>query len=135
EDDGRGLDIDRVRRRAAMRGIEVADWDDPSEVARVLCAPDFSTRDEATQLSGRGLGLGLVADAVARQRGRLEMGPAAGGGFRVVASLPLEFASVGGLLLRSPSLTLAISVSPSRSFLPAHLARRSPDGLLLVSSP
>ncbi len=135
EDDGRGLDIDRVRRRAAMRGIEVADWDDPSEVARVLCAPDFSTRDEATQLSGRGLGLGLVADAVARQRGRLEMGPAAGGGFRVVASLPLEFASVGVLLLRSPSISLAITVSSIDSIVPAHPARRGTDGELLVEGP
>src|SRR5690606_37289841 len=52
EDDGRGLDIDRVRQRAVERGMEIDDWDDPAEVARVLCAPDFSTRDEATQLSG-----------------------------------------------------------------------------------
>jgi len=128
EDDGRGLDIDRVRQRAVERGMEIGDWDDPAEVARVLCAPDFSTRDEATQLSGRGLGLGLVAEAVAEHRGRLEVGAAPNGGFRVVASLPLEFASVGVLLLRSASLSLAITVSSIESIIPAHPVRSAPGG-------
>ncbi len=134
EDDGRGLDIDRVRQRAAERGIEPADWNDPAEVARVLCAPDFSTRDEATQLSGRGLGLGLVAEVVAERRGRLEMGAGANGGFRVVASLPLEFASVGVLLLRSASLSLALTVSSIDSIIPAHPVRSAPDGGSLIDA-
>ncbi len=135
EDDGRGLDLERVRERAAMRGIDVADWADPSEVARVLCAPDFSTRDEATQLSGRGLGLGLVAEAVAERRGRLEMGGGEKGGFRVVASLPLEFASVGVLLLRSPAVSLAITVSSIDSIVPAHPLRSAPGGASVVDGP
>ncbi|MFA7503310.1 MAG: response regulator [Burkholderiaceae bacterium] len=125
EDDGRGLDIERVRRRASERGIEVADWNDPAEVARVLCAADFSTRDEATQLSGRGLGLGLVAETVAEHRGRLEIGAAPGGGLRVVARLPQEFASVGVLLLRSPSISLALTVASIESIVPV---RDAPGG-------
>lgn len=135
EDDGRGLDMDRIRERAARRGLEVGDWEDPAEVARVLCAPDFSTRDEATQLSGRGLGLGLVAEAVARRRGWLEIGRAQGGGLRVVASLPLEFASVGVLLLRSPSIALAITVTSIDSIVPAHPVRGASGDACLVEGP
>ncbi|MCO5118485.1 MAG: response regulator [Burkholderiaceae bacterium] len=134
EDDGRGLDIGRIRERAAERGIEVADWSDPAELARVLCSPDFSTRDKATQLSGRGLGMGLVAEAVAGHRGRLEIGPGSEGGFRVIATLPQEYASAGVLLLRSPSLSLAITVSSIEAIVPAHPVRSAPGGGSLVEA-
>jgi HPt (histidine-containing phosphotransfer) domain-containing protein len=67
QDDGRGVDWDRVRERARARGLPASST---SDLAAALFHDDFSTRDEATSISGRGVGLAAVQAEVTRLSGR-----------------------------------------------------------------
>ena len=67
EDDGRGVDWDRVRERARARGLPASS---ASDLAAALFSNEFSTRDEATTISGRGVGLAAVQAEVTRMSGR-----------------------------------------------------------------
>jgi len=67
-DDGRGIDWARVRQSAAERGLPC---DTPGQLQAALFADGLSTRDEATALSGRGVGLAAVQDLVARWGGHI----------------------------------------------------------------
>ena len=67
EDDGRGVDWERVRVRARARGLPASS---NSELAAALFSDAFSTRDRATDLSGRGLGLAAVQAEITRMSGR-----------------------------------------------------------------
>src|SRR5690606_26486264 len=70
-DDGRGLDTSAVRERLAARGMPVPDSEE--ELAEVLFLGGFSTRREATAISGRGVGLDAVRSAVQRVRGSVRV--------------------------------------------------------------
>jgi predicted ATPase/HPt (histidine-containing phosphotransfer) domain-containing protein len=68
QDDGRGVNWDRVRERARARGLPADSADD---LAAALFSDEFSTRDEATSISGRGVGLAAVRAEVTRMSGRV----------------------------------------------------------------
>lgn len=68
EDDGRGVDWERVRERASARGLPASSM---SELAAALFSNEFSTRDEASSVSGRGVGLAAVQAEVKRMSGRV----------------------------------------------------------------
>jgi predicted ATPase/HPt (histidine-containing phosphotransfer) domain-containing protein/two-component sensor histidine kinase len=67
QDDGRGVDWERVRERARSLGLPASS---PSQLAAALFSDEFSTRDKATTISGRGLGLAAVRAEVSRMSGR-----------------------------------------------------------------
>jgi two-component system chemotaxis sensor kinase CheA len=70
EDDGRGIDADRVFARARERGlVPPGGWSDPGAVLDLICTPGFSTRDTADLGSGRGVGMDVVRRA-GRRRAR-----------------------------------------------------------------
>src|SRR5262249_53330201 len=70
EDDGRGIDFDRVRTRAIELGLlaETASVD-RDRLVELMCAPGFSTRTEANEFSGRGVGLDAVRGSVLENGG------------------------------------------------------------------
>ena len=82
EDDGRGVDWERVRERARARGLPASSR---SDLTAALFSDEFSTRDEATRISGRGLGLAAVQAEVRRMSGRarIESEPGRGTLFRL----------------------------------------------------
>ncbi|WP_374471169.1 chemotaxis protein CheA [Phenylobacterium sp.] len=92
-DDGRGIDLQRVRRVAAERGVmdeaALAALSDDA-AAELIFAPGFSTAQAVTDLSGRGVGLDAVRAAVAALGGRTEIATAAGAGTRIALVLPLR---------------------------------------------
>jgi len=67
-DNGRGVDWERVRERARARGLPASST---SELSAALFSAEFSTRDEATSISGRGVGLAAVQAEVTRLSGRV----------------------------------------------------------------
>jgi HPt (histidine-containing phosphotransfer) domain-containing protein len=77
QDDGRGVDWERVRERARERGLPASS---KSELAAALFSDEFSTRDEATSISGRGVGLGAVQAEMTRLSGRVLVESEAGRG-------------------------------------------------------
>ena len=107
EDDGRGVDFARVAEVAAREGIEAAHLS-PNELARVLFRPGFSTSRSVTSLSGRGMGLSVVQEAIRRLEGEVELRPAESGGTCVHLSVPLSISTHRLLLVRSSGQTFAI---------------------------
>ena len=64
-DDGRGIDAERVAARARERGLISGDARlDEAQLLELICAPGFSTRDEADRASGRGVGMDVVANTI-----------------------------------------------------------------------
>jgi two-component system chemotaxis sensor kinase CheA len=100
EDDGRGLDRERIREKAVARGLLPAEIDvaDP-RVVGVIFEPGFSTKEEAGELSGRGVGLDVVRDSLRGLRGTVGVETTPGKGTAFVIRLPLTLAMVDGLLV------------------------------------
>lgn len=110
-DDGGGLDRDAIRERAIATGLADADdvFDDEA-LGRFVVQPGFSTRDRATQLSGRGIGLDVVGQLVREQRGSIEISTQPSVGTRVRLRLPVRMAALPVIVVRSPTHVLALSV-------------------------
>jgi len=107
-DDGHGLDLDAVRRGLERRGRAVPA--DPNDLARSIFDEGFSTRDTATTLSGRGVGLGIVRAAAERMGGTVNVSSNAGKGTQITIDVPVSIATmrvvlveVGGVILGVPS--------------------------------
>ena len=102
-DDGRGIDGEKVRRRALGQGLLNADQAGrltEAETLDLILRPGFSTAEEITEISGRGVGLDVVQNVLARLKGtvQIETAPARGTTFRM--RLPLTLAIIRALLFR-----------------------------------
>jgi two-component system, chemotaxis family, sensor kinase CheA len=94
-DDGRGIDLERIRAAAVDRGIisaEAAQTLSEPQVLELLFAPGFSTARAVTALSGRGVGMDAVREAVRRLGGQATIASETGRGTTVTLSLPTTFA-------------------------------------------
>ncbi|WP_026433764.1 ATP-binding protein [Paracidovorax oryzae] len=97
-DDGRGLDLDRIQARARAQGLIAEDAAPaPGDVAHLIFAPGFSTADEVTAVSGRGVGMDAVKAFVESLGGRIQLvlaggAPRAATPFETVLRLPARWA-------------------------------------------
>lgn len=99
-DDGRGLDRARILARARERGLVPPDrTPSEAEVDQLLFLPGFTTAERVTEVSGRGVGLDVVARNVEALHGSITLASAAGRGTRIAIRLPLTLAILDGLLL------------------------------------
>jgi chemosensory pili system protein ChpA (sensor histidine kinase/response regulator) len=129
-DDGRGLDSQSVRERATALGLlEAGEPCDDAALARFVLMPGFSTRTRATQLSGRGIGLDVVNQAVREQRGSLDIASTPGQGMRVRLRVPVRLAAVPVIVVRSPSHVLALEVRDVEQILTADRILDDADGV------
>lgn len=113
EDDGRGIDAARIRRVAVKKGIiqqEEAEMLQDNNTMSLLFHPSFSTAEEVTGLSGRGVGLYIVKSSAKELGGTVEMTTQIGQGTRFTMKLPLSTAimqmlmiSIGGQVFGVPS--------------------------------
>lgn len=109
EDDGRGLDRAAIVERAREQGIVPPDdTPTPEEAAELIFRSGFSTRREASQVSGRGVGLDVVRSTVARLRGSVEVHDGGDGGTCFVLRLPLTVALVPALFFEAAGELLAV---------------------------
>ena len=102
-DDGRGIDTQKVIRRAIDAGaISAAEAEKlpESEAMRLIFLPGLSTVDEITETSGRGVGMDVVASAVERLKGTVEIESTPGAGTKFRLMVPLTLASIQALLFR-----------------------------------
>jgi two-component system chemotaxis sensor kinase CheA len=114
EDDGRGISRERVLAKAVAAGLVAADAaqalpDD--EVYRLLTRAGFSTAEKVTDVSGRGVGLDVVATRVRALGGTLEIGSAPGRGTVFTLRMPLTLAIVRALLVRLGEETYALPIT------------------------
>ena len=124
-DDGRGLDLSAIRERAVElglidRGTEVS----APELARLILLPGFSTKPEVTEISGRGVGLDVVADRLRAMKGRIDISsqPRAGTTFAlsVPATTGLQHAllvEVEGRRYALPSDGITLALAPGQGTL------------------
>ncbi|MGH3073419.1 MAG: Hpt domain-containing protein [Gaiellales bacterium] len=110
-DDGRGIDPELVARRAAERGLIPADAVQTVDMARaieLLFAPGFSTAETTSDISGRGVGMDAVRNAIRGLGGAVVMTSELGVGSTVQVRLPLTLAIVPALLVESHDTPFAI---------------------------
>ena len=99
-DDGRGLDGPKILARARQRGLVAEDEQlSENEVFRLILEPGFSTADQVTGISGRGVGMDVVRKQVEKLRGRIEIRSQAGQGTTFLLRLPLTLAIIDGLVV------------------------------------
>ena len=86
-DDGRGVDVDKVRLKWAQQGVDTANWSD-EQLLESLFQPGFSTKEQVTDLSGRGVGLDALKEAVTQLAGQIRLSTQRGQGTRFFIQLP-----------------------------------------------
>ena len=102
EDDGRGLDRERIVSKGIALGlVPLGTPSDDPRVDSLIFEPGFSTRDKVSELSGRGVGLDVVRDAVRALRGSLAVESMPGKGTAFIFRLPLTLALIDGLLVET----------------------------------
>jgi two-component system, chemotaxis family, sensor kinase CheA len=100
-DDGRGINAEAVRSRAIEKGLVAADAQvTEAEIFSFILAPGFSTAQQVTDVSGRGVGMDVVRRSVEALRGTIDISSKPGAGTRVSLRLPLTMAIIDGLLVR-----------------------------------
>jgi len=102
EDDGRGLDAEKILRRARERGLVAPTaTPSPAEVLELIFAPGFSTAEAVSDLSGRGVGMDVVRRNVKSLGGEIALESRPGQGTKVRLRLPLTLAIIDGQLVRA----------------------------------
>ncbi|GFO60667.1 chemotaxis protein CheA [Geomonas silvestris] len=96
-DDGAGLNRDKILAKASEAGVPYSESMSDEEVWQLIFAPGFSTADQVTDLSGRGVGMDVVLKNVQAMGGRVQIASQAGKGTCVTISLPLTLAILNGL--------------------------------------
>lgn len=94
-DDGQGMDRAKMRAQACRQGLVPAPGEfTDTDILRLILSPGFSTATQVTDLSGRGVGMDIVAQSLARLGGRLELVSAAGEGTTFVLTIPAPSAQL-----------------------------------------
>lgn len=108
-DDGVGLDFEAVRHKAEENGLIRRGQTLPEDdLARLILLPGFSTRGEATQVSGRGIGMDAVYSRILEMKGSLRLYSSPGAGLLVEFKLPVTLMTTHGLLARIGKQIVAI---------------------------
>ncbi len=101
KDDGAGIDIEKVRKKAVERGLIHPDKAVTEQDAfNLIMQPGFSTADKISNISGRGVGLDVVKTMINNLKGTISINSAKGKGTSFIIKLPLTLAIIQGLLVR-----------------------------------
>ena len=112
EDDGRGLELDRIREKAVKTGLITGDEKlTEKEIVDLIFKPGFSTSDTVTEVSGRGVGMDVVKDRVAALGGYVDVSTEKDRFTRISLILPITLAIIKSLLVRVGPHQFAIALS------------------------
>lgn len=102
EDDGQGIDLDKVKEKAIEKGVlkkDMANNLSQKDIIDLLFKPSFTTSDKITDLSGRGVGLDVVKTKIEQLGGAVEVETEKGVGSKFIIRLPLTLAIIQALLV------------------------------------
>jgi two-component system chemotaxis sensor kinase CheA len=117
EEDGRGLDRDRILAKAQERGlVQPGDQLTPNQIDNLIFEPGFSTAEKITDISGRGVGMDVVRLTIERLQGKVEIHTRPQQGSRFTLRMPLTLAIIDGLVVK---------VGKERYILPAVAVRET----------
>jgi two-component system chemotaxis sensor kinase CheA len=120
-DDGRGMRPEILRRKALQKGLidsEAAANMDEAEALRLIFLPGFSTKEQVSDLSGRGVGMDVVKTKIQKLNGRIEIESVVGHGTRFTIYLPLTLAILPVLVVKVADQPFAIPLSLVREIVP-----------------
>lgn len=120
-DDGAGLNRDKIIAKARERGLEISDSAPDNEVWQLIMAPGFSTAEQVTDVSGRGVGMDVVKRNIESMGGKIEISSVSGAGSGMHIRLPLTLAIVDGMSVSVanqqfivPLVNIVESVQPNK---------------------
>ncbi len=114
EDDGRGIDLERLRAKAVENGIlseEQANEISDDKAIELLGTPGLSTAKEVTDISGRGVGMDVVINKVQEVGGNLKITTLKGQGTTMMLMIPLSVSIIGGLLVNVSNQKYVLPIS------------------------
>lgn len=122
QDDGRGIDPDKIFKKAVEKGILPANASlTREECYALIFAPGFSTAEKVTAVSGRGVGMDVVKRNIEKLRGKIEITSEVGKGSVFKIKLPLTMAIIDGLVVRVgtdkfilPSTSVQMAMRPPK---------------------
>ena len=117
-DDGRGLDCEKLLRKAREKGLIEPDATlTETEIFNLIFHPGFSTAEKITDVSGRGVGMDVVRKHVQKLRGRIEVRSTLGQGTTFLMKLPLTLAIIDGLVVAVGSQRYIVPIFAVREML------------------
>ncbi len=122
QDDGRGIDPEKILKKAVEKGIVAPNAQlDREQIFALIFAPGFSTAEKITSVSGRGVGMDVVKRNIEKLRGKIEIVSEVGKGSTFKIKLPLTMAIIDGLVVRVgtdkfilPSTSVQMAMRPSQ---------------------
>jgi two-component system chemotaxis sensor kinase CheA len=120
-DDGRGIKADVIRQKAVEKGlidIETANSLDEKQSLNLIFLPGFSTKDQISDVSGRGVGMDVVKTNIQKLNGRVDVTSVVGQGSTFRIMLPLTLAILPVLMVRLGNQPFAVPLSMVREILP-----------------
>ncbi len=119
-DDGRGMNADALRRKAIEKGlidVETANSLDEKQCLQLIFLPGFSTKDQISSVSGRGVGMDVVRTNIQKLNGRIDINSMPGEGTRISISLPLTLAILPVLVVRACNQPFAVPLAMVREII------------------
>lgn len=112
EDDGNGIDVEKVKAKALQKGLvaDIAGVSD-KEALDFIFLPGFSTTDQVSEVSGRGVGMDVVRNNIAAISGMVDIETRRGEGTRFVITLPITLAIIKALIITCAGRTYAIPIT------------------------
>ncbi|WP_284155417.1 chemotaxis protein CheA [Sulfuricystis multivorans] len=123
-DDGRGMNAERLRAKALEKGLitdEEANTMDERQSLALVFLPGFSTKDVASDVSGRGVGMDVVKTNIQKLNGSIDIRSEPGKGTTFIISLPLTLAILPVLLVQLGEQPFAVPLSMVREILPIRI--------------
>lgn len=120
EDDGQGIDVEKVKKKAVEKGLvkkEIVNTLSQKDIIDFLFKPSFSTSDNITNISGRGVGLDVVKTKIEQLGGVVEVETEAGKGSKFIIRLPLTLAIIQALLVMVGNEKYAIPLSSTKEII------------------
>jgi len=118
EDNGRGLNKERILAKAIEKGIVEGDGSDMTDkqICNLIFAPGFSTAAQITDISGRGVGMDVVKKNLEKIKGKIDVTSEPGQGTKIILRIPLTLAIIDGMIVRVGTTTCIV---PTLSILEA----------------
>lgn len=120
-DDGKGMNPEVLRRKAIAKGLidaETANGLDEKQCLQLIFLPGFSTKDQISNVSGRGVGMDVVRTNIQKLNGRIDINSVQGEGTRISISLPLTLAILPVLVVRACNQPFAVPLAMVREIIP-----------------
>lgn len=122
-DDGRGIRPDVIRNKAIEKGLidpETANTLDDKQCLQLIFLPGFSTKEQISDVSGRGVGMDVVKTNIMKLNGRIDITSVVGKGSIFRINLPLTLAILPVLMVRLGEQPFAVPLSMVREIIPIH---------------